>query len=73
MEQRPIFVKIEEYRDIRNILDLIRAKISDARVLIEEIEKLRHEEAKELETWKQEIDDVQTRVDFIHRSLFGEG
>lgn len=72
MEKRPIFVKIEEYKDIRNILDLVKGKIGEARHLIEEIEKLRHQEAQELDTWKGEVEDVQNRVDFIQRSMFGE-
>ncbi|HLC66330.1 MAG TPA: hypothetical protein VJK52_01685 [Candidatus Nanoarchaeia archaeon] len=72
MENKPIFVKIEEYKDIRNILALAQAKLREAREILEEIEKLRHEEGAELELWKNEIEDTEHRTAFIHRSLFGE-
>lgn len=72
MESKPIFVKIDEYKDIRSILDLAQVKLREAKDVLVQIEKLRHEEAAELELWKNELDDVESRTAFIHRSLFGE-
>lgn len=72
MESKPIFVKIDEYKDIRQILELVQRKVADARATLGEIERLRHDETAELEMWKASIEDVENRAAFIHRSLFGE-
>lgn len=72
MDNKPIFVKIEEYKDIRNILDLVQTKLQEAKETLEQIEKLRHDEAAELELWRNEMEDVEHRAAFIHQSLFGE-
>ncbi len=71
-ENRPLFVKIEDYKDVHNILELTKAKVMEAREILARIERLRQEEASETEQWKNEITDVEQRLMFIDRSMFGE-
>ena len=66
----PIFVKIDEYKDIVDILALMRKKIKDAKSTVERINVLKNEEDSELETWHQSLDEVERKVDFIDKTLF---
>ena len=70
MEEKPIFVKIDAYEDIRDILNIIKKKISEARGTLDKIQQLRHEEEAELEVWNNEIEDVEKKVSFVDKSLF---
>lgn len=70
MEEKPIFVKIDAYEDIRDILNLVKKKIAEARGVLDRIQQLRHEEEAELEVWNNEIEDVEKKVSFVDKSLF---
>ena len=66
----PIFVKIDEYKDIVDILALMRKKIKEAKGTIERVNILKNEEDSELEAWHQSLDEVERKVDFIDKTLF---
>lgn len=70
MEEKPIFVKIDAYEDIRDIINIIKKKIAEARGTLDKIQQLRHEEEAELEMWHNEVEDVEKKVAFIDESLF---
>ncbi|HLC46879.1 MAG TPA: hypothetical protein VJI75_04005 [Candidatus Nanoarchaeia archaeon] len=69
MNERPLFIKIDQYDDIKDTVKLIRAKIGEARTILDKIGQLRHEEEAELEIWRQELDDVDKKVGFINETL----
>jgi len=71
MDEKPIFVKIDMYEDIRDIVNIIKSKIIEARETLEKIQQIRHEEEAELELWRNEISDVEKKIVFIDKSLFG--
>lgn len=70
MERAPVFVKIEEYKDITDIMTLMREKIHQAKTMLDKIAELKAQEDQELATWAREIEDVETRVQQIDRTLF---
>jgi len=70
MKDAPVFVKIEEYKDIVDILSLTHDKIKKARELLRQIEELKKQEDLTVDTWKQELDQVEERVGDIDRKLF---
>lgn len=70
MDEKPIFVKIDAYEDIRDVLNLIKSKIGEARGIMDGIHQLRHEEEAELELWNNEIEDVEKKISYIDKSLF---
>ncbi|MBW2967792.1 hypothetical protein KY362_04860 [Candidatus Woesearchaeota archaeon] len=67
--QTPVFVKVEEYKDVLDILDLVKNKISDAKSTIREINDLKNQEDNEIATWANEIADIERKVDFIDQTL----
>ena len=72
-KEMPIFVKIDEYKDILDIIDLIKVKVHEAETIIARINEMKKEEDIELTEWRKEIGDVEKKVDFIDRTLFNIG
>ncbi|MEA3515222.1 MAG: hypothetical protein U9R34_07105 [Nanoarchaeota archaeon] len=70
MKETPIFIKIDQYKDVLDILHLAKSKIREARVLIEKINELKNTEDTEIKTWQNSLDEVEKRVMFIDKSLF---
>lgn len=68
-ERAPVFVKIEEYKDIADIMTLMREKLQQAKFLLDKIAELKAQEDSELATWVKELEDVETRVASIDRAL----
>ena len=66
----PVFVKIEEYKEILDILDVIRHKVDMAKNTLSKISELKDEEDQKIETWSKNIDEVEKKIDFIDRTLF---
>lgn len=69
MEKAPVFVKIDEYKDIMDIMSIMREKIRQAKMLLDKIAELKSQEDAELSTWAKELEDVETRVSTIDRTL----
>lgn len=67
--QTPVFVKVEEYKDVLDILDLVKNKIGDAKETLRAINDLKNQEDTELATWSNEIADIERKVDFIDQTL----
>ena len=61
----PVYVKIEDCKDIMDILTLTQEKIQKARYLLEKIHELKGEEDAALAKWKEELNDVEARVQSV--------
>jgi len=68
--QTPVFVKVEEYKDVLNILDLVKNKIREAKATVHEINELKNQEDTEIAIWANEIADIERKVEFIDQTLF---
>lgn len=68
-DRAPVFVKIDEYKDIADIMTLMREKLQQAKFLLDKIAELKAQEDSELATWVKELEDVETRVASIDRAL----
>jgi len=69
-KQMPVFVKIEDYKDVIDVIDLIRAKIDETKETLLKINELKNQEDAELEHWKNELDDIENKMNYIDKSLF---
>ena len=68
--QTPVFIKVEEYKDVLNILDLIKNKVREAKTTVHEINELKNQEDTELAIWANEIADIERKIEFIDQTLF---
>ena len=72
-EQRsgaPVFVKIDEYKEILDVLDMIKAKIREVRETLGSINSLRNEEDAELSMWNTTINEIERKIDSIDKIMF---
>jgi len=65
-----VFVKIEEYKDILDIIALINEKVREARTILGKINDLKNQEDSELNAWKNSLDDVDRKLKYIDQTLF---
>jgi len=70
MAEKPMFVKVDEHEDIKDMINLIKSKINESKDVLGNIQKLKQEEESELQAWKAEIEDVERKVQFINSTLF---
>ncbi|RME78333.1 hypothetical protein D6774_01475 [Candidatus Woesearchaeota archaeon] len=64
-----VFVKIEDYEDVSEIVDLLRNKVAEAKSTIEHIEALKTQEDQVLDEWKKDITLVESKIDFLNTTL----
>jgi hypothetical protein len=69
MDRMPVFIKIDEYDNVLNLVKLVRGKIDDAKETLLKINDLKNEEDHQLELWQNALAEVEKKVDFINQSL----
>ena len=72
-DSTPIFVKIDEYRDVLDVMNVIKKKLVEAEGYFKIISELKNKEDAELDEWKQILDDVGRKVDGIDKMIFETG
>mgnify|MGYP006289295551 CR=1 FL=1 len=71
-ELAPVFVKIDEYKEVLDLIDVIKGKLDEAKGKLDEINKLKDEEHRELEAWSANVADIEKKVERIDRTVFGK-
>jgi len=71
MEERmPVYVKVDNYKDILDVINMIKNKIAEARETLGKINELKNEEDAELELWHTGIEEIERKMEFIDKTLF---
>ena len=69
-DEMPVFVKIDEYKDVLEVMNMIKNKLEEAKETLGKINELKNEEDAELELWHSGLEEVERKIDFIDRALF---
>ena len=69
MERMSVFVKIDEYDEVLNLVKVIRRKIDEAKETLLKINDLKNEEDHQLEMWQNTLAEVEKKIDFMDHSL----
>ena len=69
-EGMPVYVRIDEYKDVLDVMNMIRNKIEDAKETLAKINELKNEEDAELELWHTGLEEVERKVVFVDKTLF---
>ncbi len=70
MADKPLFVKIDEHEDIKDMIRLVKNKITESKNTLSVISQLEQQEAAELESWNQEIEEVEKKIQYMESTLF---
>ena len=66
----PVFVKVNEYKEILDVLDMIKAKINEMHETLGKINDLRNEEDAEVSMWSNTINEIEKKVNDIDSMMF---
>ena len=69
-EEMPVYVRIDEYKDVLDVMNMIRNKIEDAKETLAKINELKNEEDAELELWHTGLEEVERKIVFVDKTLF---
>ncbi|MBI2670898.1 hypothetical protein HYX18_02900 [Candidatus Woesearchaeota archaeon] len=69
-EDKPLFVKIDDYEEAIYTLDKIKSKLKEADRILDELNKIRAEEERQLEEWKRDLASVKEKLLIIDKQLF---
>jgi len=70
MDKAPVFVKIEDYKDIVDLLALIKDRTKQAKFLLDKVREIKDQEDAEISSWSNKLEDVSVRINEIDKSLF---
>jgi soluble cytochrome b562 len=66
----PVFVKITDYKEVLDIVDVMRQKLKETTQTLEKIKELKAEEDRELQDWEKGIAEISRRIAFIDSAFF---
>jgi hypothetical protein len=68
-ESNPVFVRIDKYKDILSIVDVINKKIISVKQLLGELEELRTKEEEEVTTWEKNMEEIARKIESMQEEL----
>ncbi|MDP3729126.1 MAG: hypothetical protein Q8R18_06790 [bacterium] len=68
--EKPLFVKVEKYRDVVETLKKLKARLNDADSVLSKLGQLREEEDRELAAWQSDLERIRGQLLDIDRKLF---
>lgn len=68
--EKPLFVKIEKYKDVVETLNKLKAKLHDADDVLSRLNTLKDKESRELSAWHSDLERIRNQLLDIDRKLF---
>lgn len=66
----PVFVKINDYKEVLNVVDVMKQKLKETTQTLNKIKDLKAEEDKELQEWEKNVTEISRRLAFIDSAFF---
>ena len=67
---KAIFVKLNEYKDILDLIEALKEKLDQAKSTLGKIKSLKTEEETELELWENSVNEINAKIADIDRTLY---
>ena len=64
-----VFVKIDRYREIYDVIRQIKSKLDEAKQLLRKIKELKSQEDAELASWQNELETVEQKLSTITEAM----
>lgn len=64
-----VFVRLDKYRELYDLLGQIRAKLGDAKQILKKVKELKSQEDGELQSWQTELASVEQKLAEIHDAM----
>lgn len=69
-QKRPLFVKLEKFKESRDSLTKISEKLDQMDELLKMIKEVKAKEDAEISEWEKDIENIKARISFINREIF---
>lgn len=66
----PVFVKVDDYKEILDVLEMIRARVNEIKQVLSSLKSLRNEEDAELAVWNNAINEIEKKIEGIDKIMF---
>ena len=70
-EGMPVFIKIEEYKEMLEVMKVIKNKLEEAKRILYKINELKKKEDAELDEWNSNINEIEKKIEEIDNSVLG--
>jgi hypothetical protein len=68
-ESNPVFVKIDKYKEILSIVEVINKKVVSVKQLLLDLEQLRTREEEEVRLWEKNMDEITRKLGAMQEEL----
>lgn len=68
--EKPLFVKIDKYRNALKAIDNLKSKIREAEGVLAEVSSVRQQEDQKLDEWRKDLRDIREKLLTIDQNLF---
>ena len=69
MEPMPVFVKIDDYNSVLDLMKAIQRKMDEAKETLARINELKNEEDHQIEMWQNSLVEIEKKIEFMNHSL----
>jgi hypothetical protein len=66
-----VFIKIEDFKDITEIMTLARQRLQQAKNILNRIAELKAQEDAEFDAWTSELAEIERRMQAVDSTLLG--
>ncbi|MFH1455723.1 MAG: hypothetical protein ABIF40_02120 [archaeon] len=67
---QPLFVRIDEYKDVIDTLNALKTKLKEAGTILGDLDRIKEEEDKELAEWHDDLEMIKEKLMHIDQVLF---
>ncbi len=68
-ERAPVFIKVDEYKTILELMDAIKKRLDQAKTLLARATELKQQEDAQIENWTRDLEDVEERLAAMDKTL----
>lgn len=70
MENVPIYVKVDKYKELLEVLKTINAKLQNVDKTISKINDLKAQEDNQIQSWNDNLADIRARLEKINQAFY---
>ena len=71
-ESNPVFVKIDKYKEILSIVDVVNKKVLHVKQLLAELEDFKTKEEEEIMNWEKSMEEITQKIESMQEELSQE-
>ena len=69
-KEKPMFIKLEKYKEVTQMVALIKEKLREIESILMELNRIKKEEDRELDSWHHDLERIKEQLLEIDKKLF---